>query len=336
MNAPLASIFCLGALCLRASAAVPPPVTPDVGIYASRPVGCDAGGGHLRSAHYSADVSLGGFGGIGQLDPSSFTVQHGYASQLNDFPLARADALEREPQELTARVSVAQILANDTDLERDALTLNAISERTARGGIATREGQWIRYTPPTGMVEPDWFAYTIADAYGDQATGKVFVFIRQAGAVPGETILHVDGETTKQTGALCLLVQIPVSPLVLLQASQNLQDWRSLLTNTPPFEVAEFIGPKLTSRDFTFYRAVSTTLPGSLSIRLSQPVILTDGSVQLSALSGLRLHTVLESSDNLNQWSPVMIHDGVACALQFVDRPSQQDVIRFYRVLAEP
>jgi hypothetical protein len=69
----------------------------------------------------------------------------------------------------------AQVLANDTDVDGDTLTITSVQTFTTQGGAAQFDGTSILYVPPLGFDGTDTFTYSISDAHGGAATGTVTV-----------------------------------------------------------------------------------------------------------------------------------------------------------------
>jgi hypothetical protein len=300
-------------------------------IISHRFLGFHAGGGRVVSAGYMADVSLGGMGGSGQSHQAHITLQHGRASQLNDPPVTRADAIVRAADEPASSLLIAQLLANDTDLERDPLKLVAIAETSEQGGVVIWEGEWIQYIPPPHLVGIDVFTYTIADSHGDRAEGRVYV-LPQTGASSWEPVLHID---LALPGTLRLLAQIPVSPKIVLVASDDLVTWHPILTNLPVAEVAEYVPAGELMPSSQDYRAISTILARQ-PFAMAPIEISPDRTVRLLTRSAPQLQTVIEASRDLIQWRPVMTNLSLVHAISFSDLPQTNTTLRFYKVYAHP
>jgi hypothetical protein len=303
---------------------------PD-GWISHRSLGFDAGGGRVVSADYTADVSLGGLGGSSQFHQAHITIEHGHASQLNDPPVTRADAIVRAADESSSSLLSTQLLANDTDLEGDPLRLVAVAETSEQGGVVIWEGEWIQYTPPLLLVGIDSFTYTIADSHGDRAEGRVYV-LPQTDASPWETVLHDD--SALPGAALRLLAQIPVSPKVVLVASDDLVTWRPILTNLPVAEVAEYVQAG-ESPSFKVYRAVSTILARQ-PFAMAPVEISPDRTVRLLTHSAPQLRTIIEASGDTIQWQPVLTNLSLVHTISFSDLPQTNTTLRFYRAYAHP
>ncbi|MDB6037697.1 MAG: putative hemagglutinin/hemolysin-related protein [Verrucomicrobiales bacterium] len=94
---------------------------------------------------------------------------------VNQAPIARTDKLARSATQGT-KVSVAALLANDSDPDSDPLTITGVSSTTANGATVTQVGGLIFYIP-NGFTGPDSFTYTVSDGHGGTATGTVLVTI---------------------------------------------------------------------------------------------------------------------------------------------------------------
>jgi hypothetical protein len=318
---------CLCAAVFAMSAYVPASAMDEI---STRHVGFDAGGGRVFSADYEANVSLGGIG-PSYSSPSPISSLHGYAWQLNDPPLARADAIIRNPEDPPSRMLIAHLLANDTDVEMDSLTLSSISPASQMGGTVTSDGQWLEYTPPEGLSGIDTFTYSIEDAHGHTARGRVFI-LPDTGASHWQAALHL---VSAPGSPPRLLAQIPVSPKIVVAASDNLANWHPVMTNVPPLEVVEYIEPAQPSSLIQFYRAVSTIVGGH-SMALELPAILPDKSVRVGTQRQPRLRTVIESSPDMASWRAVLTNIGPSQSTTFVEAPWTNATLRFYRAYAQP
>ncbi len=93
-------------------------------------------------------------------------------SGTNDAPVAQADnyvLAENDVLEITA----ASLLANDLDVEGDALTVVAVAD--AQHGTVSLDQGVIRFVPAANYNGPASFTYTISDGHGGYATGQVSV-----------------------------------------------------------------------------------------------------------------------------------------------------------------
>lgn len=99
----------------------------------------------------------------------SFTI-----TAVNDNPVAGADSILRFPGQPVG-VSIATLLANDSDVDGDSLIL--VSAGGAANGTVTTVASSVFYTPNAGNVAGDSFIYSISDGHGGIATGTVTITI---------------------------------------------------------------------------------------------------------------------------------------------------------------
>jgi hypothetical protein len=91
-------------------------------------------------------------------------------------PQAQSVVLQRS-QSSGAKVSVAGLLANDTDPFNKVLTLVSAGPTSTNGGAVAVSDNWVFYTPLPGFTNCDAFPYTIANGEGLQASGTVLVTV---------------------------------------------------------------------------------------------------------------------------------------------------------------
>ncbi|HXU46389.1 MAG TPA: Ig-like domain-containing protein [Thermoanaerobaculia bacterium] len=116
-------------------------------------------------------------------DAFTFTVSDGQATSapatvsitvapVNDPPVAVADPASTRKNTAV----VIAVVANDSDVDGDALTVTATTTPT-KGGTVTilSGGTTVRFQPKTGFTGTDTFTYTIADGRGGTATATVTV-----------------------------------------------------------------------------------------------------------------------------------------------------------------
>ena len=139
-------------------------------------------GSHTVTAEYAGD---GNFLGS--------SVALGAVLVVNSIPVAGDNLIERYPSG-SVKVSIATLLANDTDADGDTLTLVSVSSPTSNsGGVVIADG-WVHYTPAVGFTNVDSFTYTIEDGRGGSATGTVTVDIINDTAVSGNLSIVDQGD----------------------------------------------------------------------------------------------------------------------------------------------
>lgn len=97
---------------------------------------------------------------------------------VNDLPTVVDDIVTIDEDSSNNLLSP---LANDSDLDGDALNLIAIGE--PRHGTATVEGNNVRYTPTFDVTETDSFSYTVSDGFGS-SNGLITVQINNVQDAP--------------------------------------------------------------------------------------------------------------------------------------------------------
>ena len=91
---------------------------------------------------------------------------------VNDAPIANNDDL-LTPVGGALTIAAATLLANDTDIDGDTLTVSSVDAASTEGGTITG----LVYTPPALFVGVDTFSYTISDSAGGSDTATVSVFV---------------------------------------------------------------------------------------------------------------------------------------------------------------
>jgi VCBS repeat-containing protein len=124
------------------------------------------------------------------IDTFTYTVSDGIAvsnvatvtitiTPVNDEPLAVGDGTTT----LENTATTIAVLANDSDLEGDSLSVTAISAPAHGTAILSAPGT-ITYTPEANYCGPDSFTYTVADGYGGTATATISITITEANHTP--------------------------------------------------------------------------------------------------------------------------------------------------------
>ena len=92
------------------------------------------------------------------------------------------------------------VLANDTDMENDALTITSVGA-TSDGGTAVLNNNQIDYTPAANFFGSETFTYTISDGNGGSDTATVTVTVTSVNDAPmavndNETVTEDSGTTS--------------------------------------------------------------------------------------------------------------------------------------------
>ena len=132
-------------------------------------------GTHTVVAEYAGDQNFVG------LTNSLAPVQN-----INTPPVAGSVTISRYPTQ-GVKVSLATLLASDSDADGDPLTIN-VSSTSAYGGTITVSNGWVFYTPTAGFTNADSFTYTVTDGHGGSAIGTVTVAIAVDNS-PGQNLV---------------------------------------------------------------------------------------------------------------------------------------------------
>ena len=122
-------------------------------------------------------------------DTATVTVTVG---GINDAPVATSDS----PTTAEDTAVVVDVLANDSDVDGDALTVDSVTQPA--NGTVVNNGSDVTYTPDANFHGTDTFTYTVTDGVlTDSATVTVTVV-----AVPDPPIAGADVPTTAEDTAL--------------------------------------------------------------------------------------------------------------------------------------
>jgi len=158
----------------------------------------------------------------------------------NNPPIANVDNLTTD-ENITINFTSAGLIANDTDIDGDTLSLILIADVSKQGGLITDTGSGTySFTPPSGFTGTDSFNYTIIDGAGGEATGTVFITIN-SGPEPLPTVYYPDLITITDGsfdfGTLTSFIESDADTYdILSQADGDLQvvDWYASATIMNP------------------------------------------------------------------------------------------------------
>ncbi|HEX2974058.1 MAG TPA: Ig-like domain-containing protein, partial [Tepidisphaeraceae bacterium] len=112
-------------------------------------------------------------------DPSGWTASSQVTivvRNVNDAPVANADA-KSVAENGTLEFSASSLLANDSDVDGDLLTVKAVG--AAEHGTVTLKDGVITYTPAKDFHGSDRFSYSVSDPAGATSTGYVNVTVTE-------------------------------------------------------------------------------------------------------------------------------------------------------------
>ncbi|MFL6691626.1 MAG: cadherin-like domain-containing protein, partial [Ramlibacter sp.] len=122
-------------------------------------------------------------GTVGDSSPFSASVATASVTvtPVNDAPTPGADVVAGT-EDVPLVIAPATLLANDTDVDGDALTLTAVDNGS--GGTVALSGGNIVFTPNPNFYGLARFSYTVADGTGAWATGTVQVNVAPVNDAP--------------------------------------------------------------------------------------------------------------------------------------------------------
>lgn len=147
--------------------------------FALRSGSVSAGGGFSQGNNFAVTGVVGEVAAA----PSTngiYTFHSGFLAAMaaNQAPVTAPDIVTRSASG-DLKISIAQLLANDFDPDTGPLTLQIISPSTAGAGVSV-SGNWVYYLHNT--TGADSFDYTVTDARGGVATGRVDILINSPDA----------------------------------------------------------------------------------------------------------------------------------------------------------
>lgn len=140
--------------------------------------------------------------------------------------------------------SIAELLANDQDLDGDLLVQTSVALATDRGGVVEKFGTDLVYTPPAMLQGWDTFTYEVSDGRGGAGVGKVRINIRSF--IIGQPWL--DSAQLDTTGG----------GMVIWMVGQPRRSYR--------IEASNAVGGPVTAADWAVIGHVVTSSDGSLQL----------------------------------------------------------------------
>ncbi len=136
--------------------------------------------------------------GNGGTDSATVTIEVTDGSGGNNNPLAQDDEYNTE-QDIPLTVSPPGVLANDSDVDGDDLTISAFDAVSASGGTVELDGDGgFTYTPPAGFTGTDSFTYTVSDGNGGTDTATVTIEVDGGSGGNAEPTAQDDEYSTEQ------------------------------------------------------------------------------------------------------------------------------------------
>jgi hypothetical protein len=135
------------------------------------------------AANLNSQESLFGFAIRSSLSASDSGVGGGTilaritVNPVNDDPIAVTDVILRGGTG-NAKVKISALLANDTDVDGDTISLVRVLSPSTGGATVSTSGEWVYFVSNGNL--PDTFNYIIADGHGGTAIGTVQVNVQES------------------------------------------------------------------------------------------------------------------------------------------------------------
>jgi Bacterial Ig domain/RTX calcium-binding nonapeptide repeat (4 copies) len=136
--------------------------------------------------NYNGPISFPYTIGDGQGGTASATV-NGTVTPVNDNPVANPDAVIT-PEDTAIAIPVATLLANDTDVDGNTLTITSV--QGAVNGTVSLVGGIVTFTPTGNYSVAASFTYTVSDGNGGTSTTTVNVTVTPVADAPTLTVTN--------------------------------------------------------------------------------------------------------------------------------------------------
>jgi len=212
-------------------------------------------GNTRRTLSYQVTLSSAGsrelpFAGLGVVDLTPVPITGDTSSVPNLPPIAQPDLLHRPPLP-TAKFSLVEFLANDSDPNGDTIRLVAVGNRSASGANVRLSGPWVFYDTPALPAE-DQISYTIEDAFGGRSVTSATVLFSELPTTSRLAIIAVIPEAAGT--ARIRFIAVP-GVVCRIEVSSDLRSWTFLAEGTAgPLGIGEVIDPNATATPVRFYR----------------------------------------------------------------------------------
>ncbi|MGE3310269.1 MAG: Ig-like domain-containing protein [Limisphaerales bacterium] len=193
------------------------------------------------------------FSGTAAFDGESVPIAGPSVVPLDHPPSAQPESIQRPPAP-TAKFSVLELLANDSDLDGDTLRVRSVLSPSAAGGIVRLIGPWVFYEAPvTGSAAEDQFSYVVEDAFGSTSVASTTVLFSSA---PIASRLAITAVIPQPGGTALVRFRAVPGAVCRIEVSRNLREWSFLAeATTDPLGTGEVLDPDADAFPVRFYRA---------------------------------------------------------------------------------
>lgn len=130
-------------------------------------------------------------------------------------------------QNVPMSIPTEKLLMFAFDPESDPLTVVSVGAST-NGAAVVLGGGAVTYTPVTGFIGTDRFAYTVADSWGGTGSAFVQVMVRPADQISGNMLQPI----TTDAGCVVRFAAIPGRTYTIQRAESLSGPWLTLTTVT--------------------------------------------------------------------------------------------------------
>ena len=193
----------------------------------------------------------------------------------NDTPVSSDDIGFATNEDRPIEIAVAALLANDSDLDGDALTVTAVDQSI--GGTAVLDGAIVRFTPTANFYGDASFTYTVSDGHGASSTALATLSVLSVNDAP-VVMNEIADLAINEDGAVDLL--LPVDAFVDVDG-QALTLGAQLSNGDPLPSWLSFDGTRLTGEPpANFHGALAVTITATDGTAITaQQVLLTINAV---------------------------------------------------------
>ncbi len=211
---------------------------------------------------------------------ASGTVSLNVTAPPNSAPVANNDSGFSTVQNNALTIQASSLLANDTDVDGDTLTITGIVAGSATNGTATFNAQTntISFTPTAGYVGAASFGYSVSDGRGGIATASVSLNVTAASTSvslfsSADTPANTSVQDTQQVNLGVQFVSSQSGTITAIRYYKGASD-----TGTHTGSLWTSTGTLLASATFT-----NETASGWQTVTFSSPVTVAAGTTYVAS-----------------------------------------------------
>ena len=245
----------------------------------------------LPPANFNGNIALTVISNDGQTTASSSIDL--VISPTNDNSVAQNDTGFATNEDTPLEISVATLLANDSDLDGDTLSITAIEQSI--GGEAVIEGNVVRFTPTANFYGDASFSYVVSDGQGGNSVAVVTLSVLPVNDPP-IVMSQITDLAVDEDNAVELLV--PADAFVDVDG-QTLTLAAQLSSGNPLPSWLQFDGSRLSGQppaNFNGVLAVTVTATDGLATA-AQQILLTINAVNDAPILSAALPDVQSIED---------------------------------------